>query len=161
MAENKGYGFMDDFIVSLESLIEGLNAAKDAAVPKLEEALQRWVKNVERDAKAKLKRPRWLLQKSITDKVITYEQNKKVWAMVGFRFQERRSKRDPGYYGQFHEAGWAPDRVVKVPHHFLKDAKKENKADLEKELQKALADVIERVNEITRQRRIQNVGSKG
>lgn len=142
-AINKGYGLMDDFIVSLESLIEGLNAAKDEAAPKLEEALERWVANVERDAKTKLNRPRWLLQQNISSKVKAYRQNHKVWAMVGFRFRIKNNRRDPGYYGQFHEAGWAPDRkVVKVPDHFLREAKKQNRARLEKELQDALADVM-------------------
>ena len=141
-AINKGYGLMDDFIVSLEALIEGLNAAKDEAVPKLEEVLERWVVNVERDAKTKLNRPYWLRQQNISGKVTAYRQNHKIWAMVGFRFRVKNNKRDPGYYGQFHEAGWAPDRKVKVPDHFLRDAKKQNRAHLEKELQDALADVM-------------------
>lgn len=145
---------MDDFIVSLEALIEGLNAARDDAVPKLEEALERWVANVERDAKSTLNRPHWLLQRNITNKVKAYRQNHKVWAMTGFRFRRKDDKRDPGYYGQFHEAGWAPDRkVVKVPRHFLKEAKKKNKAQLEKEIQDALADVMEQVRQIMAARR--------
>lgn len=154
MAENKGYGFMDEFIVSLESLIEGLQKAKEAAVPKLEEALERWVENVERDARANLNRPHWLLQRNISSKVKTYTQNQKVWAMVGFRFQERTNRRDPGYYGKYHEGGWAPDRrTVKVPRHFLRNAKKMNKAQLEKELQAALADVLEQTRKIMAERR--------
>lgn len=145
---------MDDFIVSLEALIEGLNAAKDEAAPKLEEALERWAENVERDAKTKLNRPHWLLQQNISSKVKAYKQNRKVWAMVGFRFREKLDKRDPGYYGQFHEAGWAPDRkVVKVPDHFLRNAKKQNRARLEEELQIALANVMKQVRLIMEARR--------
>ncbi len=142
-ATNKGYGFMDDFIVSLEALIEGLNAARDDAVPKLEEALGRWVANVERDAKANLNRPHWLLQKNISGKVKAYRQNHKIWAMVGFRFRIKNNRRDPGYYGQFHEAGWRPGGYkTTAPDHFLREAKKKNRARLEKELQDALADVM-------------------
>ena len=33
---NKGYSYMDDFVVSLEILIEQLQAARDEAAPKLE-----------------------------------------------------------------------------------------------------------------------------
>ena len=154
-AINKGFGLMDDFIVSLEALIEGLNAAKEEAAPKLEAALERWVVAVERDAKTKLNRPHWLLQQNISNKVKAYRQNHKVWAMVGFRFREKNNKRDPGYYGQFHEAGWAPDRkVVKVSPHFLREAKKQNKAQLEKELQAALADVMEQTRRIMAAKRL-------
>lgn len=143
LPNNHGFGFMDDFIVSLETLIESLNAAKDEAAPELEKAVERWVVAVERDAKAKLNRPRWLLQHNISSKVKAYRQNHKVWAMTGFRFKEKLNKRDPGFYGQYHEAGWAPDRkVVKVPDHFLREAKAKNRERLEKEIQDALADVM-------------------
>ena len=141
--KNKGFGYMDDFIVSLETLVESLNAAKDQAAPELEKAVERFIGAVERDARANLNRPRWLLQKNISSKVKEYKQNRKVWAMTGFRFKEKSNKRDPGYYGKFHEAGWAPDRkVVKVPDHFLREAKKKNRAQLEKEVHDALADVV-------------------
>lgn len=60
-----------------------------------------------------------------------------------FRFRNKTDKRTPGFYGQFHEGGWAPDRkFVKVPHHFLKSAKR-NRASLEKELQITLSDVMD------------------
>lgn len=140
---NKGYGYMDKFIVSLEAMIEGLEYAKDAAAPELAKAVERWVVAVERDAKANLNRPRWLLQKNISSKVKDYRQNHKVWAMTGFRFKVKSDKRDPGYYGKYHEAGWAPDRKkINVPDHFLREAKKKNRAQLEKEVHDALADVV-------------------
>ncbi len=34
---------MDDFVVSLEILIEQLQAARDEAAPELEKALERWI----------------------------------------------------------------------------------------------------------------------
>lgn len=140
---------MDSFIVSLEAMIEGLEAAKDAAAPELAKAVERWVVAVERDAKTNLNRPHWLLQKNISSKIKEYKQNRKVWAMAGFRFQEKSNKRDPGFYGKYHEAGWAPDRrVVKVPDHFLRAAKKKNRAQLEKEIHDALADVVRITDQI-------------
>ena len=133
---------MDRFIASLEAMIEGLEAAKDAATPELAKAVERWIVAVERDAKAKLNRPHWLLQKNISSKIKEYKQNRKIWAMAGFRFRKKSNKRDPGFYGKYHEAGWAPDRrVVKVPDHFLREAKKKNRAQLEKEVHDALIDV--------------------
>lgn len=145
---------MDDFIFSLETLIEQLQAARDEAAPKLEETLEKWILAVARDAKANLNRPRWFLQQNISSKVKAFQKNRKVWAMTGFRSRNKTDKRDPGYYGRFHEAGWEPDRkVVKVPRHFLKNAKKQNLPTLEKELQATLADVMDLTRRITASRR--------
>lgn len=155
-AANKGYGYMDDFIVGLEDFIAALQAARDEAAPLVEEALERWVTSVESSAKTNLNRPHWLLQENISHKVKAYQRNKKIWAMVGFRFKEKQNKRDPGYYGQFHEAGWAPDRQVTVPHHFLRRAKKQHQAQLEKEIQAATANVMEMVARFMQTRRIAN-----
>lgn len=157
---NKGSGYMDSFVASLETLIESLQAARDEAAPALEKALEQWVVNVERDSKANLNRPHWFLQQNISSKVKAFQKNRKIWAMTGFRFQEKDNKRDPGYYGRFHEAGWAPDRkVVKVPHHFLRNAKKQNQASLEKEIQEALADVMNITRRIMAERRRQGRNS--
>ena len=154
--KNKGFGYMDDFIVSLETLVESLNAAKDQAAPELEKSVERFIGAVERDARANLNRPRWLLQKNISSKVKAYRRNHKVWAMTGFRFKEKKNRRDPGFYGQYHEAGWAPDRkVVKVPDHFLRKGKIKNRAQLEKDLQAALSDVLEITKRIMSERRKQ------
>ena len=154
--KNRGYGYMDDFIVSLEILIEQLQAARDEAAPELEKAVERWVVAVERDAKANLNRPHWFLQQNISSKVKAFQQNRKIWAMAGFRFKEKQNKRDPGFYGQYHEAGWAPDRkVVKVPDHFLRKAKEKNRPTLEKELQTTLADVMNLTRRIMAERRRQ------
>lgn len=63
--------------------------------------------------------------------------------MTEFRFKSKIDKRDPGYYGRFHEAGFAPDREkVKVPDHFLRNAEKNNRPTLENELRETLADVM-------------------
>ena len=151
---NNGSGYMDEYISSLQILIEELQQAKDAATPKLEDALTKWITAVEQDARLILARPHWLLTKNITSKVKSYQQNHKVWAMAGFRFQEKSNPRDPGYYGQFHEAGWAPDRkIVRVPKKFLKRAKVLNQTQLKYDLEAALEDVFEKIQRVMVKRR--------
>ena len=131
-------GYMDKYITKMESIARGLEAAQRDAGPKLTKAIDTWVDATEKDAKKILARPHWLLQRSITDKVVDYEKNHKIWAMVGFRFQST-APRDPGNYGQYHEAGWAPDRkIVKVPDHFLRRAKQQNRPRLLQEIGIAL-----------------------
>lgn len=131
-------GYMDKYITKMEQIAKGLEAAQKEAGPKLEAAIERWTTATEQDARAILNRPKWLLQQNITDKIIDYKKTRKIWAMVGFRFQSK-SARDPGYYGQYHEAGWAPDRkVVKVPDHFLRKAKEKNRERLLAEIAIAL-----------------------
>ncbi|MBQ9873981.1 MAG: hypothetical protein IJM30_05925, partial [Thermoguttaceae bacterium] len=74
-------------------------------------------------------------------------------AMAGFRFREKDNKRDPGYYGKYYEAGWAPNgRKVTVPDHFLRKAKKKNKPRLERELDEAMGDYREMLAEYMRRR---------
>ena len=139
--KNKGYGYMDGMIVRLEKIIEGLEAAEKASGPELRKAVDKWIVAVEKDAKINLNRPRWLLQENITNKVVDYAKNHKIWAMTGFRFQTK-NPRDPGQYGQYHEAGWAPDRkTVKVPDHFLKKAKQKHRDDLQADIDAALGRV--------------------
>ena len=139
--KNKGYGYMDKMIVRIETIAEGLENAEKASGIELRKAIDKWVEAVERDAKQKLNRPKWLLQENITNKVVDYEKNHKIWAMTGFRFQSK-DPRTPGQYGQFHEAGWAPDRKkINVPDHFLKEAKKQNRARLEADIDAALGRV--------------------
>ena len=67
---NSGSGYMDEYISSLQILIEELQQAKDAATPKLEDALTKWITAVEQDARLILARPHWLLTKNITSKSI-------------------------------------------------------------------------------------------
>ena len=135
-------GAYDAFITSIEGLIAGLEEARDKAAPAAHDAVVKWAENTARDARMILSRPSWLLPSSIESKVVDYKKDRKIWAMAAFRFREKNNKRDPGFYGQYHEAGWAPDRkVVKVPDHFLRQAKKKNMPTLLKELDEALEEV--------------------
>ena len=146
-------GFLDDWITSLETLIQGLEAAKDAAAPELRAALDEWVQATEEDARQILGRPSWLLTRSITSKVKDYQQGRKIWAMAGFRFRSKEP-RDPGMYGRFHEAGWAPvGHKVTAPDHFLRQAKAKNLMQLDKRCRAALQNVMALVSEISKQRR--------
>lgn len=141
-------GLYDDFTTALQCLIEGLDKARNSAAPIMQNAVDKYAEAVETDAKNILNRPHWLLQRNISSKVKAYTKHHKIWAMVGFRFQNQ-NKRDPGYYGQFHEAGWANDRkLIKVPHHFLRQAKSRNKPKLDEDIQAALSDVMTQVYEI-------------
>lgn len=146
---NKGWGYRDNFIVRMEKIATALEEAKKTAGDQLNGVVSKWVKNVERDAKTLLARPSWLLQESITNKVKDYGEGK-VWAMAGFRFQSKHP-RDPGYYGKYHEAGWAPDRKqIKVPDHFLRRAKKQNDAQLQADIKAALEIAMRKFGSIVR-----------
>lgn len=129
--------YMDQYITKVDEFIKRLKTIQKTVEPKLERVLEKWVVDTEKDAIRILNRPNWILPKSISSKVKDYTQNHKLFAMVGFRFRERNNKRDPGYYGQFHEAGWAPiGHKVTAPDHFLRKAKKKNRAPLDEEVRK-------------------------
>ena len=124
-----GY-FIEGFIEAFEGLIESLEEMNDELAPRYREALDEWAEETGKLAVQHLSRPRWLLSRSIGDKVKDYRKDRKLWAMAGFQFQHNlgRSKnpRDPGNYGQYHEGGWRPGKYrVSAPDHFLRRAKKE------------------------------------
>ena len=65
---------------------------------------------------------------------IRYLVNQEKKAEFDFKyFKEKNNKRDSGYYGQFHEAGWRPNGKPSAPDHFLRRAKKEALPTLQKE----------------------------
>ena len=139
---------MDGFISAFESVVEGMEAGRAAAAPKLRGAVEKWSKDTAEDATAILSRPRWLLSKNITSKVKEYQKSgkraAKIWAMAGFKFTEKDNKRSPGYYGQFHEAGWRPGNYrPSAPKKFLRQAKLKNLPELEKESEKALTGICD------------------
>lgn len=139
-------------------MADGLEAAGDLAGPKIKEAVDNWAENVRRDALQNLNRPRWLLSSSIVDKVKEYDKSGKVWAMAGFRFTSN-DPRTPGKYGQFHEAGWLPNgKKQKSPERFLKQAKQANEAQLRRDLNDALADWLDLVNEEIQKQRTRAKG---
>ncbi len=138
---------IEGMIGAMEGIVEGLKKARSESGPKIEKIVSEWAQRVEKDARVELKRPLWKLSSNIDSKVKSYE-SKKIWAMAGFKFQEKGNKRDPGYYGQFHEAGWAPTgHKVTVPDHFLRKAKQKNQPWLKTEVERVLPDIMERVRQ--------------
>lgn len=86
---------------------------------------------------AGLNRPSWLLSRSIARKVKNYQQNQKLWAIVGVK-REAVDPRDPGVYGVFHEAGWAPaGRRPQVQKRFLRSARDRNIGELMSDVKSA------------------------
>lgn len=145
---------VDGFIDAFQCIVEGLEASRKKAAPKLKKALQQWAENTAEDATAGLRRPTWLLSKSIEPKLKEYQNNGKIWAIAGFKFSSKEDKRTPGYYGQFHEAGWAPhNRKPTAPDHFLKKAKEANTPKLQKETEQALKQIDKTIAEKIRERR--------
>lgn len=133
----------EEFCGSIEQTIARFNAAREEVAPKLEEALDRYVERVERDAVAGLNRPSWLLSRSIASKVKNYQQNQKLWAIVGVK-RETKDPRDPGVYGKYHEYGWAPKgRKPTAPARFLRKAKEKNIEQLEKDVSEAYEEIRE------------------
>lgn len=134
---------MNDLKNVYRELIEALEEAKKDANPRLVEAINLWAESVKRKAKFNLARPSWLLTSSIVDKVVDYQKTGKIWGIVGFE-KTTGGPRTPGSYGQFHEAGWAPDRkTVKVPARFLRRAKAESAQELKDDVDEALKKVLE------------------
>ncbi|MBR4753133.1 MAG: hypothetical protein IK077_15375 [Thermoguttaceae bacterium] len=130
-----------EFCGSVAETIGRLNAAHEQVAPKIEEALERYVERVERDAVAGLNRPHWLLSRSIASKVKNYRQNQKFWAIVGPK-RETKDPRDPGVYGKYHEYGWAPKgHKTTAPARFLRKAKERNIGQLEKEVSEAFDEI--------------------
>ena len=133
----------DDLERVYRDLIAALEEAKKNAEPELVAAVENWAKSVAEKAKRNLSRPRWLLTSSISEKVVDYKKNARIWAIAGFE-KTNGGKRTPGTYGQYHEAGWAPDRKKPSgPDHFLRKAKNEQREQLGKDVDEALEHVLE------------------
>ena len=132
----------DDFRRAFAALIGALEEAKKDADPEIAEAVERWARDVRSLSRAYLARPSWLLTPSIVDKVVDYSKAGKIWGMVGFK-KTTGGVDTPGSYGQYHEAGWAPDRRrPSSPDHFLKRAKIERAAKLRTDVEQALKEVV-------------------
>lgn len=135
------------------ALIAALEEAKKDAQPELLEAVEKWGENVRNLARIYLARPSWLLTPSIIDKVVDYDKSSKIWAIAGFQ-KTTGGKNTPGSYGQYHEAGWAPDRRrPSSPDHFLKRAKIEKGPELRRDVEAALKDVLKVFNETIKNKR--------
>lgn len=142
----------NDLRETFAAIIEGLDAAQKAATPALHKAVEKWAQGVKTQGRANLARPSWLLTSSIVDKVVDYSKRGKIWGMTGFE-RTTNDPRSPGVYGQYHEAGWAPDRkVVKTPDHFLRRAKLQQGATLKNDVDAALQEVLDYFNNTVRRR---------
>ncbi|MBP3531210.1 MAG: hypothetical protein J6K25_08530 [Thermoguttaceae bacterium] len=144
-----GY-FIEGFIEAFEGLIESLEEMNDELAPRYREALDEWAEETGKLAVQHLSRPRWLLSRSIGDKVKDYRKDRKLWAMAGFQFQHNlgRSKnpRDPGNYGQYHEGGWRPGKYrVSAPDHFLRRAKAETIWPLLQKIERINGDMVAQI----------------
>ena len=168
-----GVGFKDDLVSALEDMAADFEEMRGVAFRANHYALDEWTTMVTVAAITKLDRRHWLLSESITNKVIDYIRDHKVYAMAGFRFRAGRNLGvkhgttgiyvpDPGYYGQYHEGGkrkfGKPYRTVD---HFLRKAKKEKIGYLDdlvekwftKEMRDALASEMRRIRHERRQLR--------
>ncbi len=148
-----------DYLTTLKGVASALAQLPRERKPLIEKAVEKFVANVQTDAVQNLARPNWKLSRSIGQKTKTFESREgsgvsaqKVWGMVGFTYQDRASKRDPGFYGKFHEGGVKNSksgRNMKAKQ-FLKKAKTANIDALYKELerirQETLKKVVENVN---------------
>ena len=116
---------------ALEELRERVEKEIPAEVVARVEAFQELVVN---EARLNLSRPHWLLSRSFGTKVKEYADGRKVFGVVGFQFKSK-DKRAPGYYGKFHEGGWAPPgKKPTAPPKFIKRAKLKYLPLLEKSL---------------------------
>ena len=135
--------YADGRIATIERAVAELKKDAEELPEKIREIVEKWIERVAADARANLARPKWLLSKALAPKVKTYKAGQKVWAAAGFKFGVDGDKRDPGYYGKFHEGGWRPGgKKVSVKKKFIKRAKKKNLPLLEKDLRELVEDTI-------------------
>lgn len=149
---------LNEIMDAFKAIVDGLEETRHAAAPLLREALDKWAQNVAADAIDLLNEPHWLLSRNITSKVKEYAEGGKIWAMAGFKFSKsEEDKRIPGYYGQFHESGWLPNRRKPTARpRFLRDAKRKHDPTLKEETEKALAGFNEELLQRIRDKRAGN-----
>lgn len=132
----KVYGFYKAF----DGLVKALEKARDSAAPIYSDALRKWAQTTATRGVELLNRPQWLLSRAIASKIKAYDDARKLWGMAGFKYLDDRGPRDPGFYGQFHEAGIHHAGVrSNAPNHFLKRAKQETRSELEELIKTASA----------------------
>lgn len=136
--------YADGQIARIErAIVELEKEFKEKLPDRVYELVEKWIERVAADARANLARPKWLLTKHITPKIKKYQSGQKIWAAAGFRFRVKNDKRDPGYYGQFHEAGWRPGgKRVSVKKKFIKRAKKKNLPQLHQDLRDLVESIV-------------------
>ena len=171
-------GQYDDFITAIQAVSDSLYDVDAAVFIAVRAALKDWAENTAVDATDILSRPNWLLSQYIGSKVIEYLDDRKLQAMVGFRFQQKENRfktasrrasgekgeyiPDPGYYGRFFEGGFRRGGVpYRTPDHFLRKAKQRNIETLKQVIEAAFDDakkdiLANRLDEVKKARRARN-----
>ena len=85
-------GQYDDFITAIQAVSDSLYDVDAAVFIAVRAALKDWAENTAVDATDILSRPNWLLSQYIGSKVIEYLDDRKLQAMVGFRFQQKENR---------------------------------------------------------------------
>jgi len=131
------------FAEALEVLNDDLSALNEAVDVAVAEALTTFAEGAERDARAALNRPHWLLSRSIDSKVKQYRTGKTVAVLGAKRTTTGKPKKgvgDPGVYAGFHESG-----VGSAPAHFLRRGKAKNVAGIPENMARAFEREVARV----------------
>lgn len=160
MATLEIIGFTEK-IKAVEEWAEAIHAMRRG---RLEPIVNRFVESSQRDAVRFLNRPKWLLSRAIGGKTKTYQDGRKLFGMAGF--EELRDggqpRRNPGYYGKYHESGYVQPLKKAKPHlvkkgrltsdekkqvrtvalHFLKRAEMANQPELIAAVEQVNADVV-------------------
>lgn len=96
------------FAEALEILNDDVSALNEVVDVAVAAALTQFAEGAERDARAFLNKPHWLLSRSIDSKVKQYARTGKTTAVLGaIRTTTGRPKKgvgDPGVYAGFHES---------------------------------------------------------
>ena len=137
---------LNGFIEAFRGMVAALEAGRDAAAPEYREAVDSWAKDTAQTAAGNLNRPGWLLSKQLTSVVRDYKNDGKIWALAGL-VKGSSDKRDPGYYGKFHESGWRPNGgKPTAPPHFLRDAKRATTPALKAKVNEANGRIVTIIN---------------
>lgn len=128
--------FKEKTLARVENALQELRELAKEEIPREVVArVEAFAELVEQEGRRNLSRPSWLLSRSFGAKVKEYEDGGKVFAVVGFQFRSK-DKRDPGFYGKYHEGGWAPPgRKPTAPPRFIRRAKIKYLPLLEQSLQ--------------------------
>lgn len=132
------------FAEALEILNDDLSALNDAVDVAVAQALTTFAEGAERDARALLNRPHWLLSRKINSKVKQYRRTGKTVAVLGAERtttgKPKKGVGDPGVYAGFHESG-----VGSAPAHFLRRGKAKNVAGIPDNMARAFEREVARV----------------
>ena len=129
------------YLSTAEKMLKILKEEKETIPPKLEAALLKFLENVRRDAVIGLNRPHWLMSRRMTTKMKSYKDGDKIWGIVG-PAREEFGPNDPAEYWKKHDNPWFTRyRKPSAPPRFMKTAMLRHVGELEKDVQKAYAEI--------------------